>query len=294
MTVPIITDSACDLPLSYLQENQVDVLPLKVLLNGKEYDDLFEITYDQIYQEMRNGSVPKTAQASPFSMKEIFTKYAQEGKPAIYVAFSSGLSGTYQTAHLMREEVKEEYPDMQVEVVDTKCASLGHGLVVRKAIELSSQDLSKDELLTEITNYSQRIEHLFTVENLEYLARGGRISKASAWLGGMLQVKPLLHVVNGELVPLEKVRGKDRWKKRMIHWMKERGGDWENQTVAISHGDDQATADEMKALIQSELGVKNFIIHPIGAAIGSHSGPGTIAIFFIKNEGNNEGKATLA
>ncbi|GAA0314579.1 DegV family protein [Bacillus carboniphilus] len=281
MTVQIIADSACDLPLSYLEEHQVDVLPLKVLLNNKEYDDLFEITYNEIYQEMREGSVPKTAQVSPYRLKEIFTKYAKQNKSAIYFAFSSGLSGTYQTAHLMNEEVKEENPEMDITVVDTKCASLGYGLVIRKAAELSSQGKTKEEIVKEVTDYSQQIEHLFTVENLEYLARGGRISKASAWIGGMLQVKPLLHVENGELVPLEKVRGKDRWKKKMVQVMKERGGDWSNQTVAISHGDAVETAEEMKQMIQSELGVQNFVIHPIGAAIGSHSGPGTIAIFFL-------------
>ena len=282
MTVQIIADSACDLPLTYLNEHQVDVLPLKVLLNDKEYDDLFDITYDQIYNEMRQGSVPKTAQASPFRMKEIFTKYAQEGKSAVYAAFSSGLSGTFQTAYSVRDEVKEDYPNADIEVIDTKCASLGYGLVVRKAIELSEQGKSKQEIVAEVENYSKQVKHLFTVENLEYLARGGRISKASAWIGGMLQVKPLLHVENGELVPLEKVRGKDRWKKRMIHWMQEIGGDWENQTVAISHGDTEETAEEMKALIQSELGVHNFVIYPIGATIGAHAGPGTIAIFFLK------------
>ncbi|MGE7761088.1 DegV family protein [Peribacillus sp. NPDC097895] len=283
MAITILADSACDLPLSFYKENNVSLIPLQVHLDGKNHEDLLTINSHEVFQAMIDGKTPKTSQASPEYLIDLFTQFAMEKKQGIYIAFSSELSGTYQTAVMIHNQVKEEYPDLDIEIVNTKCASMGVGLIVKKAAELAAKGASKEEILADIEFYTKHMEHLFTVDNLEYLARGGRISKTSALVGGLLNIKPLLHVEDGKLVPLEKIRGKKKLIKRVIELMHERGKNLTTQTIAISHGDDEETALEWKEAIQNEFGTTDFIIHPIGSVIGAHAGPGTIAIFFLND-----------
>jgi DegV family protein with EDD domain len=214
----------------------------------------------------------------------VFTDLAKKGVPSLYVCFSSELSGTYQTAMMIRNEVLEEFPEFELSIIDTKCASLGCGLVVKYAAELASSGKSLSDVDEAVRSYCQKVEHIFTVDNLEYLARGGRISKASAFVGGLLNIKPLLHVEEGKLVPLEKIRGRKKVFRRIIEIMKERGVNLENQTIAISHGDDEEAANEMKAMIQEAFSPKEVYVNLVGAVIGAHSGPGTLAIFFLNDE----------
>lgn len=284
MNVHILADSASDLPIEYFQENAITFLPLSVELNGKQLEDQREIKPKQIYEEMRQGTVVKTSQISPSLFKDVFTELAKKGTPCLYVAFSSELSGTYQTAMMMRNEVLEEYPDFRLMIIDSKCASLGCGLAVKYAVELAKSGKTLEEIENAVKIYCQKVEHIFTVDNLEYLARGGRISKASAFVGGLLNIKPLLHVEDGKLIPLEKIRGRKKVFKRIIEIMKERGVNLQNQTIAISHGDDEESANEIKALIQEEFQPKDIYINYVGAVIGAHSGPGTLAIFFLNDE----------
>ena len=281
MTITILADSACDLPLSFYKENNVSFIPLQVHLEGKDYEDLQSIDPKEVYQAMRDGKTPKTSQASPEYFINLFTKLAEEKKQGIYIALSSQLSGTYQTAVMCLNQVKEHYPDLDLDIIDTKCASLGIGLVVKSAATLANEGASKEAILEDVKHNIAHMEHLFTVDNLEYLARGGRISKASAFVGSLLNIKPLLDVEDGKLVPREKIRGKKKLMKRIIELMHERGENLESQTIAISHGDDEETALEYKAAIQAEFGTKDIFINTVGATIGAHSGPGTIAIFFL-------------
>ncbi|MBA9025216.1 MULTISPECIES: DegV family protein [Bacillaceae] len=281
MTIAILADSASDLPLSYYKENDIRFIPLQVLLDGENYQDLKTIKPNEVYEAMRTGKSPKTAQAAPEDLIELFTELAKEKKQGIYIAFSSELSGTYQTAVMARNQVKEEYPDLDLEIIDTKCASLGYGLVVKSAVNAANNGASKEELVENITFQAEHMEHLFTVDDLEYLARGGRISKASAIVGGLLNIKPLLHVEAGKLIPLEKIRGKKKLLKRVIEIMHERGTNLDKQTIAISHADNEETALEWKQAIQDEFGTERFVINSIGAVIGSHAGPGTVALFFL-------------
>lgn len=281
MTITILADSACDLPLSFYKENNVTFIPLFVHLEGENYEDLKGIEPKEVYQAMREGKAPKTSQPSPELLIDLFTQFAKEKKKGIYIAFSSQLSGTYQTAVMCRNQVKEEYPELDIEIIDTKCASLGAGLVVKSAVKLASKGADKKAILEDIQFNVTHMEHLFTVDNLEYLARGGRISRASAFVGGLLNIKPLLHVEDGKLIPLEKIRGKKKLMKRILELMHERGENLETQMIAISHGDDEETALEYKAAIQAEFGTKEILINTVGATIGAHSGPGTIAIFFL-------------
>lgn len=288
--IQLIVDSGCDLPLSYLQENEIIVVPLKVSLDEKEYDDMLTINSKTIYDAMRNGKVPKTSQASPNDFKEVFTNLAKNNQASIYLAFSSELSGTYQTACMVRDQVLEEYPEFDLTIIDSKCASLGLGLVVMHAKQLIEKGFAKERVISEIEFYCRHMEHLFTVDDLEYLRRGGRISSASAFVGGLLNIKPLLNVEDGKLIPIEKHRGRKKLFKRIIELMEIRGVSLDKQWIGISHGDDEESALEIKNMIQEKFGSKNIYIHMIGSAIGAHSGPGTLAVFFLnelpKNDGN--------
>ncbi|WP_071396810.1 DegV family protein [Bacillus tuaregi] len=281
MPVKILADSASDLPLHFYKDNQVTLFPLKVHLNDQEYEDLLTIQPDTIYKAIRDGQVPKTSQVSPLRFEKTFTEMAQNNEEGIYIAFSSQLSGTYQTAVMIRDQVKETYPDFKLKIIDTKCASLGQGLVVKEAAKLAKENATFDEIVQRAEFLATHMEHLFTVDNLDYLAKGGRVSKASAFLGGLLNIKPLLNVEDGKLVPLEKIRGQKKLLRRIIEVMSERGVSFEEQTVGISQADAMDTALEMKKLIEEELHAKEVMITDVGAVIGSHTGFGTIAIFFL-------------
>ncbi|MCZ0757008.1 DegV family protein [Anoxybacillus sp. J5B_2022] len=281
MSIHIVADSGCDLPYSFLQERNISFLPLIVHLNNTDYEDFVTIDPKQVYDAMRNGEVAKTSQASPLKMKELFTELAQSERPSVYIAFSSQLSGTYQTAMMVREEVLEQYPEFQLTIIDSKCASLGLGLVVMKASELAQKGMPYEQLCETIAAYCRHMEHIFTVDDLEFLARGGRISKTSAFVGGILNIKPLLHVEDGKLIPIEKIRGRKKVFKRMIELMEERGNGLQKQVIGISHGDDEEAALELKRMIEEKFGCTRFFISPIGGAIGAHAGPGTLALFFL-------------
>ncbi|WP_223592868.1 DegV family protein [Neobacillus bataviensis] len=281
MQVKILADSACDLPLSFYEDNNVTLIPLKVHINDEEFEDVKTIDPKTVYDAIRRGSVPKTSQASPLTFEEIFTQMAENNEDGIYIAFSSELSGTYSTAVMILDQVKEKYPNFNLTIVDTKCASLGQGLIVKEATKLAAENTDKENILKEVQFRSQHMEHLFTVEDLDYLAKGGRVSKASAFLGGLLNIKPILNVEDGKLVPIEKLRGKKKVFRRLIELMEERGSNMQEQIIGISHADNEETALEIKTMIEEAFHPKEVYISSIGSAIGAHTGAGTIAIFFL-------------
>jgi len=277
----IYADSACDLPKAFFSEQDVILFPLRVHIGEEEYEDIATIDPKEVYNAIRSGKQPKTSQASPESFMQRFTELAQSGEEGIYIAFSSELSGTYNTAVMVREQVKEEYPDLNLTIIDTKCASLGYGLLVKEAVRMRKAGDPIGQIEEKIRFMANHMEHIFTVEDLDYLARGGRVSKASAFIGGLLNIKPLLHVEDGKLVPIEKHRGRKKVLKRMIDIMAERGEKLHEQTIAISHGDDEVTALEVKSAIEEVFNPKAVEVHMIGSVIAAHAGPGTIAVFFL-------------
>lgn len=243
MNVKIITDSACDLPQNIIEQYDIDVLPLIVFMNDKEYKDNVDIQPVELLNYMRKGGVAKTAQATYESIDKLLRQYASDGIPCIYIAFSSELSGTYQTAKLVEQDIKDEFPDYDLSVIDSKSASLGFGLMVYLVAELAEQGASKEELIEKIHYYKDYLQHIFTVENLEYLYRGGRVSKTAAVVGSVLNIKPILHVLDGKLIPLEKVRGRKKSLSRMIDIIGERSdSSISDQVIGISHGDDLKSA----------------------------------------------------
>ncbi|HEQ3523773.1 MULTISPECIES: DegV family protein [Bacillus cereus group] len=282
MGVKIITDSAADLPVELLQAYDIDLIPLRVYDEAEtEYLDGVTLESVTLLQKMREGAVYRTSLPSLETFQEKFVSYAKEGNPCIYLAFSSELSGTYQSSVVIKEEVKETYADLDLEIIDTKCASLGQGLVVLEAAKMAKDGASKEEILNRVAFLMNHMEHIFTVADLQYLVRGGRLSKVAGFIGGLLNIKPILNVEEGKLVPLEKVRGKKKVLSRIVDIMEERGKDLKDQTIGMTHGDDLETAEALKALITERFGCEVFIVNTIGAAIGAHTGPGVITLFFL-------------
>ena len=282
MGVKIITDSAADLPVELLQAYDIDLIPLRVYDESEtEYLDGVTLESVTLLQKMREGAVYRTSLPSLETFQEKFVSYAKEGNPCIYLAFSSELSGTYQSSVVIKEEVKETYANLDLEIIDTKCASLGQGLVVLEAAKMAKDGASKEDILKRVDFLMNHMEHIFTVADLQYLVRGGRLSKVAGFIGGLLNIKPILNVEEGKLVPLEKVRGKKKVLGRIVDIMEERGKELKGQTIGITHGDDLETAEALKALITERFGCEVFIVNTIGAAIGAHTGPGVITLFFL-------------
>lgn len=281
MKTRIITDSASDLSSDIISRCGIDVLPILVYLGDEEYKDRETLEPKELYDNMREGKVYKTSQVSPQVFKEKFEEYAKKNEPCIYIAFSSGLSGTYQSSLIAKNEVLEDYPNFDISIIDTKCASGGFGLVVLKAAQMAMKGITKEEIVKTAEFYSKHMEHIFTVDDLEYLYRGGRVSRTAAVVGSLLNIKPILHVDEGKLIPLEKVRGRNKVLKRMMEIIEERGVNLSSQIIGITHGDDIEIAMKAKELMEERFNCKDFVINDIGCAIGAHSGPGTLAIFFL-------------
>ncbi|MER2038115.1 MAG: DegV family protein [Solibacillus sp.] len=279
----IFTDSGSDLSKDFFEKEEVHLFPLRVLVNGTEYDDIVGITTDQVYAAIEQGEQPKTSQVSLDVFLTAFEELAKSGEEGIYLAFSSELSGTCQTAIMAKNQILESYPDLQLAIIDTKCASYGLGLIVKEAVKLNKFGINFDEVVESLTKMAQSMEHLFTVGDLNYLAKGGRVSKSSAFVGGLLNIKPILNVEDGKLVPLEKTRGFKKATQRMIALMKERGGDFSNKTIGISHSNDETLLYEVKVAIEEALNPRAIEQTTIGSVIGAHVGRGTIAIFFTND-----------
>lgn len=287
MSVKIICDSACDLPEEILEEYDIDLIPIVVIKGDEEYLDGVTILPKKMYDDMRKGEIYKTAQIPPTVFEKKFEEIAKKGESAIYIAFSSGLSGTYQTSVIMRDSLKDKYPNMDIDIVDSKSASVGLGLLVYKASKMAKEGKTKEEILKMLDFYVEHIEHIFTVDDMETLFRGGRVTRTQAFVGGLLNIKPILDIPeNGTLQPIEKVRGRNKVLKRMLEIMEERGGnaDLKNQTIGINHGDDIEGAMKLKELIEEKYGCTDFVINVIGCAIGAHSGPGTLSVFFLNEK----------
>ncbi|CAG9614554.1 Fatty acid-binding protein [Bacillus rhizoplanae] len=282
MTIKIITDSAADLPKELLHTYDIEVIPLRVY-DEQENEFLDGVTLDPIdlLRNMKEGTVYRTSLPSLETIQEVFTTYAKQDVTCIYLAFTSELSGTYQSSVLVGEEVKEAYPNFSLDIIDTKCASTGQGLVVLEAAKMAQTGATKEEILNRITFMTEHMEHIFTVADLQYLVRGGRLSKVAGFIGGLLNIKPILNVEDGKLIPLEKIRGRKKVFQRIVDIMETRGKNLKDQTIGISHGDDLESVNILTEMITEKFGCKVFIVNSIGAAVGAHAGPGTLAIFFL-------------
>lgn len=255
---------------------------------GKEYieDSGKSISYHDFYESIRNGEMPTTSQINSYRFYEVFEKYVKENTSIIYISFSSALSGTYNSSLLAKEDILEVYPNADISIINSLSASLGVGLLVYEACKLKEKGASKEEVVNYLEDTKYKVNHIFTVDDLNHLKRGGRISPAVAAIGTLLQVKPILYVSNdGTLNNFGKVKGRKKSLKALFNKLEENMNIEENETIFISHGDCIEDAEKLKEMINEKYDFE-VIINYIGLAIGSHAGPNTLALFF-KGENRN-------
>lgn len=278
----ITSDSTCDLPQKVLSDYNLTILPLSYSISGVEYSGDNTLSIEEFYAKMRAGEMTKTSQLVPEYVEKTFEKIINDGFDILHLGFSSGLSGSYNNARIAMDELKQKYPDSKIRVIDTLCASMGEGLFLYKACELKKQGKTLDEVADWCEENKLHLCHMFTVDDLMHLHRGGRVSKTSAIAGSILGIKPILHVDNeGHLIPIGKIRGRKQSLEALVNEMDKRIGPYKNDVIGISHGDCLEDAEYVKKLIEKKYGIKNFIINHVGPVIGSHSGPGTVALFFM-------------
>jgi len=278
----IVTDSTCDLPVEVVAETGVIIMKMSFEIDGKSMLD-GDMDYHDFYEKMRAGAATKTSQLTPATCESIFEKIIKSGRDVLCISFSSGLSGSFNSACIAKDNLAEKYSDAKIICVDSLCASTGQGLLVYKAWEQKKAGMDIDALADWVENNKLHLCHLFTVDDLKYLHRGGRISKATAVAGAILGIKPILHVDDeGRLVAIGKVRGRKQSLIKLVDLMAERVAGYKNPVLGISHGDCWGDADFVADLAQKKLGHSaQVIIAYTGTVIGAHSGPGTLAFFFM-------------
>ena len=280
----ITTDNNSDLPEKYFKDHGVGCMYLSYSMDGKNYTHENFLPEHEFYEAMRNGSMPTTAQVNPENAKALLEPYLKEGKDILHIAFSSGLSGTYNSSRIAAEELMEEYPDRRIIVVDSLSASLGQGLLVWLAQQKKELGQTLEDVADWVEKNKLKMVHLFTVDDLNHLYRGGRVSRTTAIVGSMLNIKPVLHVDNeGKLTAIGKVRGRKKALQELVKLMDEKIGSFgaDCDTIFISHGDCEQDAQYVAAKVKEKYNIKNIIINQVGATIGAHSGPGTMALFFV-------------
>lgn len=281
----IITNTTADLPMDYIEENHLGLVYYNYIMDDISYGKDKELDWKEFYRLMREeGKMPTTSQVNPEQFKEYFREYLKINKNLLYISFSSGLTGSCNNAILAAEDMMEENPDCKIIVIDSKCASMGEGLFVYKAVEIKKSGKSMEETADTLKELIPHMVQVFTVDDLNHLHRGGRVSKATAIVGTLAGIKPILHVdEEGYLKAINKVRGRKKSLLTLVDYMEERIKDGylaKNDTVFISHGDAIEDAYFVRDEITRRFGIKDFKINHISPTIGAHSGPGTIALFF--------------
>ena len=284
MTFKILTDSTADLPESWTQEHDVQVLGLTIQLDGQTYETVGpdKLTSEQLLDKMESGSKPTTSQINVGQFEDVFRQYAQEGTAVLYVAFASALSGTYQSAVMAREMVLEDYPEAIITILDTKAASMGEGLLVMKAVEARVAGQSLEQTADLLQSLVPRVQTYFLVDDLNHLMRGGRISKAAALMGSLVNIKPIIAVTaDGSLDSVAKVRGKKKAQAEVVRMTLETISD---PRVVVAYAGEKEVAENVKEQLLASGQVTEVLILPLGPVISTHTGPGTLGLFSIGSE----------
>lgn len=280
----IVTDNTADMPESFYQEHQIEVLSLTYMLEGQTYDRHHSLSMPEFYQKMRAGAMPSTSQVNPQAAEEGMKAIADQGLDILCLSFSSGLSGTYNSCRMAAEALKEQGYKNKIIVIDSLCASTGMGLLLYKACQMKEQGASLQETADWVEAHKLNVCHVFTVDDLNHLYRGGRVSKTAAMVGTMINIKPMLHVDNeGHLVLLGKVHGRKKSLHALVDMMAERIGSYreQNDLFMICQGDVQDEAQTVEDLVSERFGIQQSVISYTGPVIGSHTGAGVIGLFFF-------------
>ncbi len=280
----ITTDNNGDLPKEYTAENNIEIISLSYILEGQTYTAENSLPFNVFYDKVRNGAMPTTSQINPDQAEQVFQKLLEEGKDILHISFSSGLSGSCNSINIAISELEERYPDAKMVNIDSLTASMGQGLLVYHAVEMKKAGKSMEDIIETIEDMKPSIAGLFTVDDLNHLHRGGRVSKATAIIGSMANIKPILHVdKNGKLASIDKARGRKKSLNALVEKMEVqcKGMEELNEImIMISHGDCLEDAIYLKDKITEKFGYQNFMISDVCPTIGAHSGPGTVALFF--------------
>ncbi len=286
MATKILTDSCCDLTNDYLKERNIDYISLMYTIEENDYYDDFGISMSskEFFEKIRKGFMSKTSLVNTQRYNDFFGKYLEAGDDIVYIGFSSALSGSYQSSVISAQELEKKYPKSKITVIDSQCASMGEGLLVTYAAEKLAAGASYEEIVDFVKETKGKVCHWFTVDDLHHLKRGGRVSGISAAVGTMLSIKPVLHVDDeGRLIPMAKSRGRGASLSALVKEMEKSIIDeGKGQTIMISHGDCLEDVQKVEETIKKKFPqVKDFMINTIGPVIGSHAGPGTVALFFL-------------
>lgn len=284
----LLTDSSADLTAELYQQLDIALLPLSFLLDNQSYENLPDestMKFKDFYAKLRGGANVKTSAVNVEAFKAAYRPYLEQGTDILYIGFSSGLSGTYSASHIAAEEMMEEFPARKIITVDSLCASLGQGMLVYYTAKKRLEGASLEEAAAYAENTKMRVCHWFTVDDLFFLKRGGRLSATTALLGSALGIKPVLHVDDeGHLINVSKVRGRKNSIQALAEKPAQTGIDIAKQTLFIVHGDCLEDAELLAKLLREKYGVKEIIINYVGPVIGAHSGPGTLAVFYFGTE----------
>ncbi len=281
----ITVNSTVDLPKEWLEERKVPVIPLKYTIDNETYTDMEGLSSKEFFEKLRDGKMATTSQINPEEARAQLEPFLKEGKDVLHLGFSSGLSGTYNSMRIAGEELKEEYPEAKIIIIDTLCACLGEGLLLYKALQLKEVGKTIEDTAKWVEENKLHICHNVTVDDLFHLHRGGRISKASAVLGSVVQIKPIIHMdENGKLQVIGKERGRKKSLNKIVDMAVEQIKGWDNDIAMITHGDCQEDAEYVAKLVRERLGIENILINNIGTVIGSHTGPGVVAVFVMGNK----------
>ena len=281
----ITVNSTVDLPKEWLEERNVPVVPLRYTMDGQTYEDMSGLTAKEFFAKLREGKMSVTSQVNPEEAKAALEPFLKEGKDVLHLAFSSGLSGTRNSMKIAGEELREEYPEAKVIVIDTLCACLGEGLLLYKALQQKAAGKTIEETAAWVEENKLHICHDVTVDDLNHLHRGGRISKATAVVGTMVKIKPIIHMDNeGKLQVIGKERGRKKSLNKIVDMAVEQSKGWDNDIIMITHGDCIEDAEYVASLVREKMGIDNILINNIGTVIGSHTGPGVVAVFCMGNK----------
>lgn len=276
--IQIITDSMIDIPKDMVEKYNIIVMPLTIIFGNKEYEDGVDLTNTQFYEKLsQSEELPKTSQITPNTFMEVFQRILDEGKEVLCINGSSRASGTHQSAIVAKNSLESE----KIQVFDTMGLSFGGGILVYEAAKMASEGNNLNEIIEHLNTIKPDIDHIFTVDTLEYLKKGGRLNPMKATIATMLNIKPILTVVDGLVEPLDKVRGSKKVVGKMIELAKERGKTFNDKIVGISHANCPDTLEILKEQVIKELNPKEVVVTEIGCTIGTHAGPGTLAIFYV-------------
>ncbi|MEG0014989.1 MAG: DegV family protein [Gordonibacter sp.] len=289
MEFEIVTDSSCNLIEDMIDDFGLHILPLAFMVDGKEYQSYLKGQHTdlaQFYTMMRDGKVITTSLPNLADSEALMRGLLEQGRDVLYLGFSSGLSGTFEAIELLIGELAGQFPERKLFAVDTLAASGGEGLLIWHAVHRARAGASIDEVRTWVEGNKLNLAHWFTVDDLMFLFRGGRVSKTAAWAGTMLNIKPVMHVDDeGRLIPLEKVRGRKKSLHALVdHMEKAAVRPIGEQTVFITHGDCQEEAEYVADQVRERFGCANIVINYVDPVIGAHSGPGTMALFFLADK----------